>query len=212
MFDGRPSAKGDLLRRYAVAVVAVVLAILVRLSLDPLLNSRFPFATLFFAVLFSAWYGGLGPALFATAIGGLGGAWYLLPPRRAFAFSDTESVGGMALYLAVGLGISLIGGVMRRAQLQSRAAAMDADKQREELGVTLRSIGDGVIATDAEGRVTAINAVAESLTGWTIEQAQGRRLDEVFRIVNEATRRSVPNPVAKFFPRDASSAWPTTPS
>jgi PAS domain S-box-containing protein len=63
--------------------------------------------------------------------------------------------------------------------------------------VTLASIGDGVIATDASGRIVFLNAVAESLTGWTQSDADGRLLDEVFVIVNESTRATVENPVRK---------------
>jgi PAS domain S-box-containing protein len=70
-------------------------------------------------------------------------------------------------------------------------------QQREWLRVTLGSIGDGVITTDAEGRVTFLNPVAESLTGWKQEQAAGRLFTEVFHIVNEMTRQTVENPIAR---------------
>ncbi len=69
--------------------------------------------------------------------------------------------------------------------------------ERERLDVTLRSIGDGVIATDKEGRVVLVNKVAEELTGWTQEEAQGRDLAEVFRIIHEKTRQPCENPVEK---------------
>ena len=64
-------------------------------------------------------------------------------------------------------------------------------------GVTLKSIGDGVIATDDLGRVELINPVAEGLTGWTNDEARGRPLEDIFRIVNEETRETVENPVAR---------------
>lgn len=67
--------------------------------------------------------------------------------------------------------------------------------EKERLAVTLRSIGDGVIATDVAARVTVFNSVAEELTGWKGEEAVGRPLHEVFEIVNEDTRRPAPNPV-----------------
>ena len=67
----------------------------------------------------------------------------------------------------------------------------------ERLATTLRSIGDAVIATDAQGNVTMINPVAEKLTGWSLADAAGRPLDEIFRIVNEQTREIVESPVAK---------------
>ncbi|HTU68616.1 MAG TPA: CHASE3 domain-containing protein [Steroidobacteraceae bacterium] len=67
----------------------------------------------------------------------------------------------------------------------------------ERLATTLRSIGDAVIATDERGLVTLTNPVAEELTGWTLADARGRPLDEVFRIVNEQTRATVESPVTK---------------
>lgn len=63
--------------------------------------------------------------------------------------------------------------------------------------VTLMSVGDAVIVTDATGRVELLNPVAERLTGWAQEEACGRLLEEIFRIVNEETRQAVENPVAR---------------
>ncbi len=68
---------------------------------------------------------------------------------------------------------------------------------RASLTTTLRSIGDAVIATDPMGAVTLMNPVAEALTGWSEEEARGRPLSAIFRIVNEHTRATVPNPVDK---------------
>lgn len=65
-----------------------------------------------------------------------------------------------------------------------------------DLAVTLSSIGDAVIPTDATGRVTFMNVVAEQLTGWTVTEASGPSLTDVFRIVNEQTRQPVEDPVA----------------
>jgi two-component system cell cycle sensor histidine kinase/response regulator CckA len=79
---------------------------------------------------------------------------------------------------------------------QTRAAAEIAESE-ENLAVTIGSIGDAVIATDRDGRVTRMNTVAEHLTGWPLVDAIGRTLDEVFVIVNEETRLPVENPVRK---------------
>jgi PAS domain S-box-containing protein len=65
----------------------------------------------------------------------------------------------------------------------------------EKYAVTLGSIGDAVLATDAQGHVTYLNAVAEQLTGWTISQASGRPADEIFRIINEETRKPAISPI-----------------
>ena len=71
------------------------------------------------------------------------------------------------------------------------------DEQREWLRVTLASIGDAVITTDTDGCVTFMNPVAQQVTGWRMEDASGIPLETVFNIVNEESRRTVENPVAK---------------
>nr|WP_235809653.1 PAS domain S-box protein [Methanofollis ethanolicus] len=70
-------------------------------------------------------------------------------------------------------------------------------ESEERLNVTLHSIGDGVIVTGEDGRVTLINTVAESLTGWKEEEAIGMSLTDVFHIVNEKTLMPVKNPVKR---------------
>ncbi len=66
-----------------------------------------------------------------------------------------------------------------------------------QLRATLYSIGDAVIVTDAKGRVTMMNPIAEGLTGWRENEALGKPLAQVFRIINEETRAEVENPVAR---------------
>jgi PAS domain S-box-containing protein len=73
----------------------------------------------------------------------------------------------------------------------------ETNAQREQLHVTLASIGDGVIATDQQGQITFMNRVAESLTGWRNSDAVGKPLEEVFHIINEYSRKPVENPVTK---------------
>ncbi|OHB26600.1 MAG: hypothetical protein A2X84_10925 [Desulfuromonadaceae bacterium GWC2_58_13] len=80
--------------------------------------------------------------------------------------------------------------------LQERQQANRALREREEnLSVTLDSIGDAVIVTDARGRVTRLNPVAEQLTGWPMTEAAGRDLLEIFPIVNAHTGAAAEDPV-----------------
>ena len=88
--------------------------------------------------------------------------------------------------------------VNQAAELLQRKEAEEAlQKQSEWLRVTLASIGDAVITTDIEGRVTSLNPVAELLTGWTQQDAQGMPLECVFHIVQEQSRQPAENPAQK---------------
>ncbi|HEX2910068.1 MAG TPA: PAS domain S-box protein, partial [Chloroflexia bacterium] len=78
-----------------------------------------------------------------------------------------------------------------------KQAELRATTEKERLDVTLRSIGDGVIATDLAGNITLINSSAEKLTGWESQEASGLPIETVFNITNEKTREIVPNPVRK---------------
>ncbi|MEA2563887.1 MAG: hypothetical protein QOH06_5391 [Acidobacteriota bacterium] len=81
--------------------------------------------------------------------------------------------------------------------LARKRAERELAAERERLRITLASIGDAVISTDAEGRVTYLNGVAEVLTGWSQADAAGRPLPEIFHIVHEHTRQPVENPALR---------------
>ncbi|HEY0513665.1 MAG TPA: EAL domain-containing protein [Thermoanaerobaculia bacterium] len=70
-------------------------------------------------------------------------------------------------------------------------------REKERAQVTLASIGDGVVRTDAEGTIDYLNPVAERLTGWKAEEAIGRTVSEVFQVVDELTRKPLTDPVAR---------------
>jgi diguanylate cyclase (GGDEF)-like protein/PAS domain S-box-containing protein len=70
-------------------------------------------------------------------------------------------------------------------------------EEKEKAQVTLQSIGDGVITTDANGCIETLNPVAENLTGWEAAEAKGKKLREVFNILNEATREPLEDPVTR---------------
>ena len=85
-----------------------------------------------------------------------------------------------------------------RLDITERKQAEEALRLSEEnLSITLQSIGDAVIATDASGRITRMNPAAERLTGWAVPEAIGLPLSEVFRIINAQTRVAAVDPVQK---------------
>jgi len=76
-------------------------------------------------------------------------------------------------------------------------AADEIRDQRELYATTLASIGDAVITTDEKGAITFLNPVALALTGWSSDEAVGKNLSQIFRIISESTREPVENPVDK---------------
>lgn len=86
-----------------------------------------------------------------------------------------------------------------RALAAEQTARSAAERNEARLSVTLHSIGDAVIATDASGAITIMNPVAQALTGWTQAAALGHSVEQVFDIIDENTRQRVENPVSKVF-------------
>lgn len=173
---------------YVVALGSVGLALLLSLLLSPLITPN-PFLLFFGAVALSARFGGLRGSLSATALAVVCVGVFLIPPYGTLAITLTDLARLLGFVLVAGL-ISLLSERMRRAQIAAQA-------QAELLAVTLRSIGDGVITTDAQGRITMLNAVAERLTGWSSAEAQGQPARNVFTIVNEQRRQPVENPLER---------------
>jgi diguanylate cyclase (GGDEF)-like protein/PAS domain S-box-containing protein len=82
------------------------------------------------------------------------------------------------------------------ASMIERAAYSEAlFEEKERAQVTLNSIGDAVVSTDVEGRVTYLNAIAEDLTGWSQNEALGHPVEDVFKFLDAITRESAPNPL-----------------
>ena len=172
-----------------IAIAALAAAVLIRWLLDPVIGDSLPVVTLFGAVAAAVWVGGVLPATAAAILGYLACAYLFIPPRGEIVF-DVPRVVGLAAYLFTCSLIIAIGEAMRRAQARER-------ERSDLLRITLASIGDAVITTDNEGRVTYLNAVAESLTGWRQEDATGQPLDTVFRALDEQTRKPIESPATR---------------
>ncbi len=112
----------------------------------------------------------------------------------------TTALGAAALFVFLLLATLDIGRATTdrdRLIVALEAANNRTTASRDLLHITLTSIGDAVIATDAAGKVTFLNKVAEQLTGWPQAEAEGQPLHKILAIVNEETRQSVENPAAR---------------
>jgi PAS domain S-box-containing protein len=179
------------LKRYGVAVLSTALATIARIWLHPLLYTRAAFITYFLGLIVTAWYGGLGPALVVVGLGAILSAYLFLAPYNSPRISDPGDQLSIGLFILVGTSIAILSEVLHRSTRKARVSARALREQRELLRVTLASIGDGVITTDTEGRITFMNPVAERLTGWGLDEARGALLSKVFKVVNENTREPV---------------------
>jgi PAS domain S-box-containing protein len=178
------------LKNSALGLVAVALAVVLRWLLDPLMGDALPLVTLFGAVAAAAWLGGYRVAIPLSLIGYAACHYLFIPPRGHFNLGSVDNQVGFVAYLFT------CGIIITFAEI-ARVAQARVTERREVFRVTLRSIGDGVITTDTQGGITYLNEVAESLTGWTLEEALGKPLESVFLIVNEVTRLPVENPATR---------------
>lgn len=174
-------------QRYGLAIVLTLLAAAVDYAAFGFQRPYFPPFGL--AVVLVSLYGGTRPGLLAVVIA-LISNFILLPPRPSLLVTGGDNLAQVVFFGVVGCAFALIIGVS--GQLQRKL-----DLERQRLAVTLRSIGDAVMATDSSGMITFMNPVAEEATAWKLEEARGLKLEQVFRIINEDTRQTVQNPVER---------------
>ena len=178
----------------AVLAVGVATAVQAVLEYYDYFGEVFPWVTYCFAVFAAAWFGGLFPAAIALVLGYVIATLVFVTPGT-LGVSGRDSLAAVAIYLAYGSFAGVITESLHRSRRIAQDAAHMAEDQRRRLQVTLQSIGEAVIVTDAEGRVVSLNPVAQDLTGWSDAEAADRPLSEVFPIVEEQSSTPAANPV-----------------
>ena len=136
------------LLRYGCAVFSIALATWVRFLLNPELGDQSPHSVLLFAVLLTAWYGGVRPALVAVVAGAVFADYVIVPPHFSFGIQGAVQWMDLFLYVGAGVGIAVLGGFMQaapRGALRNLQEAREALAQSEErLRTTVRSSGIGI--------------------------------------------------------------------
>jgi PAS domain S-box-containing protein len=155
------------------------------------------FAVFFVAVVIAAWFGGLGPSLVALTLSLVASAWFFDAPPADAPEPAARVLFGISAFFFVGVATALLSESMRSAQRRAEAQADEAIRQREQMRTTIACIGDAVIVSDRQGRLTMMNSVAESLTGWATADAMGNRVDAIFHIRDEQSHEPLPCPVTR---------------
>jgi PAS domain S-box-containing protein len=158
-----------------------------RMALAPLLGLRAPYAAFFLAVAGAAVFGNTAAGAVAIVLSSLAAIYFLIPPLYILAIKSGDNLSALLVFLLVSSALLALIDIQRRQKARASAEAIrlrEAENSerslRERFEVTLASIGDGVISTDAQSRITFMNEVASSLTGWTIADASGKPLDRFF--------------------------------
>jgi two-component system cell cycle sensor histidine kinase/response regulator CckA len=177
--------------RYSIAGLAAVLATVIRMALHPVVGTNYPYFACYLAVVFVAWFAGLGPALLAVVLGGLGACYFFVPPEHSLLITSTVDLIGIASYLLVSLTIAT--GLAKQRDSRRRAQADEAlaKEQRQELsmqlldrdrveeavaqlGAIVQSSNDAIVSKSLHGDVQTWNPGAERLYGYSAQEMIGR--------------------------------------
>jgi two-component system, cell cycle sensor histidine kinase and response regulator CckA len=187
----------------AQPLAALILRADAEAQLEPLLGQGSAVAIKLDAAADRASAGTSAPLSATIAVPGSG--WQIVATALAERpAAEDEGYAAAFLFSSIALGWFALTGLalafMRERDAHEQALLSSLAQLRaseERYRTTLMSIGDGLIATDAEGRVDLLDPVAEQLTGWPQHEAQGRPIEEVFRIINETSRTPVEIPARK---------------
>src|ERR1700709_362274 len=162
-----PQSDRPAVLRYGFAVLAVGLAVLIRFPLQGLFNSSVPSLFCSPAIVAAGWYGGLGPGLTATGLSSLTAFYFLLPPYRSFAVATFAAAVQIALFVAIGVFISLLNEGLHRARRRAEGAARESRQGELEL----RRAQSEAIESEERFRITADSA---AVMLWRAGPAGGR--------------------------------------
>ncbi|HEY8672074.1 MAG TPA: DUF4118 domain-containing protein, partial [Terriglobales bacterium] len=196
-----PKTKPDA-GRYLSAALAAVAALLIRELLNPLLGTQNAYHTAWLAIVFTAWYCGIGPSIVAIAIV-LTGIWYcFLPPYHAFGVKDPHEIFGMAGFLVFSAVIVALGDSTRRIVVKREQAEDEVMKAHRELedrvkertleleqktaevvekAMLLDLANDAIFVKTASGTISYWNQGAERLYGWSMAEAIGKTPHELLK-------------------------------
>jgi PAS domain S-box-containing protein len=161
-------------QRYGVAVLAVVLALLLMLWLNPwVAMANSPFLMFFGAVMVSAWYGGLKPGLLATVLSALISSYFFLDPLYSFAI-DLSNFIRLSLFVLEGILISVLCEALRHANQRIESSLLKLQASEERYRRLIDTAYEGIWAINAQGRIEYVNQRMSEMLGYSIEEMLDR--------------------------------------
>lgn len=153
--------------RYGVASLTVLLALLLMLLVNPWVSMvRSPFLLFFAAVMVSAWYGGIGPGIWATVLSLLSSYYFFFPPLHSWSTLSLDDSVRMGLFGLVSLMISVLTSSRRRLITALR-------KERDFSSAIVNTAGSLIMVLDRHGNIVQFNRTCEDITGYTWEEVAG---------------------------------------
>jgi PAS domain S-box-containing protein len=155
-------------RRYGLAILAVAAAVGLRIAIAPLMEGSV-FLVFFPAVVVTAWYGGLGPAVTASLLSVIAADYFFLPPGYSFTFLPVAQAFQLTFFL---LATALVASTTARL----RAARDLAEGTAGQLEALIASAADGIVVVDHDGVILRVNPAVERIFGYPAEELVGRNL------------------------------------
>lgn len=181
------------LKRYALPVLSIALALLIRLALEPALQGHFVYSFFYIAIILTAWTSGTTETFVAVLLGFVAAEWFLVEPVRSFAIVGAQGWVGAAVYFFIGLTIVWFMKSNQSQQLLALASAIHARRRQQELEEQLRraqcleqhlellnaiveAAPSALISFSPEGVIKTWNGAAQNLFGYSAQEAVGQPL------------------------------------
>jgi len=193
-------SRQDRILIHMLAVLVALLAIVIRVALDPIFDNVHSYSLCLLGVTLVSWYGGFRPGIVCTLISGLLATYLFVEPRYTFALKDTNQVLGFGLFLVCSVGVAVLGEAQRttRNRLNQKIVELiaatdtigsEARKSDEVLSILdafVRNAPYGIAYFDSELRYIRVNETFAKVNGKPVEDHIGRPLPEVLAEFPEA--------------------------
>ncbi len=173
----RSTRSDSVVWRFGAALAAVTAATCVRAALEPVLGEHAPYLPFVLAVAVAARAAGRGSGFAATGLSALATVWLFNPSLRNFSAADPAAVPGLALFIVIGVLISVLVGDLRSALVATARAEQLTRHQTQLIDLS----HDAIITFDANRRITGWNAGAEEMYGWTKAEVLGKVIHELLQ-------------------------------